>query len=133
MHYWSVNSGTAKWRWLAPHAFGHDGYRWHVRAWCFENEDYRDFVLGRMEKVDWPKALEETLPRDAAWHTWEQIIVRPHRSLNANQQRAVALDYRMRQGKLKLRVRRAMADYLRAHLRLPIDGEALNSHFEIVE
>ena len=133
VRYWSVHSGTAKWRWLAPHAFGHDGYRWHVRAWCFENADFRDFVLGRMEKVDWPEPAEGNLPEDTRWLTWETLTLTPHRALSPNQRRALEMDYQMRQGKLTLKVREAMADYLRAHLRLPVAGQGSAPFFEVAE
>jgi hypothetical protein len=137
VRYWSVHSGTAKWRWIAPHAFGHDGYRWHVRAWCFENADYRDFVLGRMEKVGWPEPLSDedgAMPKDAAWERWVTLIVRPNRSLSEIQQKAVAMDFQMRGGKLKLRVREAMADYVRTHLRVPLsDGAEPGGLFEVAK
>ena len=35
--YWSVNISRGAIREIAPHALGHDRYRRHVRAWCFEN------------------------------------------------------------------------------------------------
>ena len=52
--YWSVHSARGAQREIAPHALGHDGYRWHVRAWCCENGDFRDFVLSRIEAAEWP-------------------------------------------------------------------------------
>ena len=35
-------------RWIAPVGFASDGMRQHVRAWCFKQGDYRDFVPSRM-------------------------------------------------------------------------------------
>lgn len=29
------------WRRISPHAFGFDGLRWHVRAWCHEQSGAR--------------------------------------------------------------------------------------------
>lgn len=45
VRYWSVNREKATLRELRPHAFGHDGCRWHLRAWCHDREDFRDFVI----------------------------------------------------------------------------------------
>src|SRR4029453_5907306 len=35
-------------RMIAPHALAFDGHRWHVRAWCLDRQEFRDFVLTRM-------------------------------------------------------------------------------------
>lgn len=32
---------------LTPHALGHDGLRWHVRARCHRDGEYKDFILSR--------------------------------------------------------------------------------------
>src|SRR5262249_34427487 len=40
IRYVSLTSRGESWREIAPHALAHDGYRWHARAWCFENRDY---------------------------------------------------------------------------------------------
>ena len=107
------------WRWIAPHAFGHDGYRWHTRAGCEENGDYRDFVLSRIDDCDWP--TEQTAPAgaDLDWETWETLVLIPHPDLDENRRHTIANDFQMTEGRLELRTRRAMRDYLLAHLRLP--------------
>jgi len=129
VRYWSVNREKATVRQIRPHAFGHDGYRWHARAWCHDREDFRDFVLSRFERVDWPTD-EEPLPRaDEDWETWDEVTVRANSSLTANQRRAIERDYGMRQGKLRIPVRRAMKQYLLAHLRL--ETEVRPQHLEL--
>ena len=35
------------WRWITPHAFGNDGLRWHVRAYCHIDKKFKDFLLSR--------------------------------------------------------------------------------------
>src|SRR5262249_25593494 len=37
-------------RTIEPHALGHDGFRWHARAFDRESGSFRDFVLGRLSK-----------------------------------------------------------------------------------
>ncbi len=131
--YLSVTSGKAGWRVIAPHAFGHDGYRWHARAWCAENGDYRDFVISRMKRIKWPRPLSVgDLPPDEDWGTMETIRLKPHRKLSAQARRAIELDYGIpNDGELTLQVRRAMKNYLLAHLR--VDQAGLPRHFEMVD
>ena len=131
VRYWSVNRGRGGWREIAPHAFGHDGYRWHVRAWCGENGDFRDFVLSRITEAEWPGG-EFVPPRpDGDWEEWEEVVVRANAGLGAEQRAAIERDYAMRDGRLRMRVRRALAAYLRAHLRLATAGQ-LPAHLEEV-
>lgn len=53
--YQSAYSNTTTWRWIAPHAFGYDGFGWHARSWCLRNKSFRDFVLTRIVDVDGSK------------------------------------------------------------------------------
>ncbi|MBK1830614.1 WYL domain-containing protein [Verrucomicrobiaceae bacterium R5-34] len=133
VRYWSVNSGKASWRYLAPHAFGHDGYRWHVRAWCYEREAYLDFVLGRMEKTDWPEPHDSVLPEDQGWQETVTVKLKPNSALNDPAKRAIEMDYGIRKnGQLTIKVRQAMERYLLEHLRIGHDGGELPRHFERV-
>ncbi|MFK7864299.1 MAG: WYL domain-containing protein [Pseudohongiellaceae bacterium] len=45
--YVSVNNPNDEGRVIVPHTLVFTGLRWHVRAWCEKNMDYRDFVLSR--------------------------------------------------------------------------------------
>ncbi|MCB1097443.1 MAG: WYL domain-containing protein [Verrucomicrobiae bacterium] len=113
-------------RWIRPQAFAHDGYRWHVRAWCEENHGYRDFVLSRIRNCtisDSPATATAALPTDEDWETWETLTLIANPELPADQRETVEADFGMVAGKLEVRVRRAMRDYTLAHLRLPAWGE----------
>ena len=107
------------WRWIMPHAFGHDGYRWHTRAWCEENGDYRDFVLSRITTCDWPTERADPPSPDIDWETWDTLTLVPHPDLDENRRRTIANDFQMTDGRMELRTRKAMRDYLLEHLRLP--------------
>ena len=118
--YASMAKGKLGQRWICPHAFGHDGYRWHLRAWCEENEGFRDFVLSRITEVLWP--TEETSgPGAAADAEWQEVVelkVRCNPALDPGLQEAVKADYQLTNGKRTIPVRRAMLEYVRDHLRL---------------
>jgi hypothetical protein len=116
--YLSLRSRTEGWRWIAPHAFAHDGYRWHVRAYCFRDRTYKDFVIGRIAKARPPAEKPVPALNDEDWTTWETIKLRPHHSLDAIQRRAIHLDYNMRHGVVSMEVRRALKIYSLAYLGL---------------
>lgn len=40
------------WRRISPHAFGSDGFRWHVRAFCHIDNRFKDFLLSRALRLD---------------------------------------------------------------------------------
>jgi len=56
--------------WLRPHALGHNGARWHVRAWCEKNGDFRDFTLSRIAEVEWSRESAELPEPDKDWEQW---------------------------------------------------------------
>ena len=122
MKYWSVHSSRGSLREIAPHALGHDGYRWHVRAWCFENEKFRDFVLSRIEAAEWPGDLFTAPVVDEDWERMETVVLRPHSSLDEEQRKTIIRDYGMKGGRLRVEVRAAMKEYFLAHWRVPVAG-----------
>lgn len=129
VRYWSVNSSRGSWREIAPHALGHDGYRWHVRAWCFENEGFRDFVLSRIEEAEWPGDVFTSSVVDEDWERMEEVVLQPHSALNEEQKKTMIRDYGMKGGMLRVKVRAAMKEYFLAHWRVPVEGRPL--HLEI--
>lgn len=131
IYYYSVNSGTAGWRWITPHAFANDGYRWHVRAWCFEDKAYKDFVLGRIEKSG-EAQVAEPLPADKDWDTWVTVKFKAHPALSPIQQQAVQRDFAMRNGVGTLRVRKALMLYTLVYLGLAEPDGTKHRRLELV-
>lgn len=132
VRYFSMSGEKSSWRVIVPHAFAHNGYRWHVRAWCTEHQEYRDFVLSRIEDVKIPEAWNETLPEDAAWTKEVTVELKPHSALSPERKQVVELDYGLKQGEtLKLQVREAMRGYVLAHF--GIHDLDLPQHFELVK
>jgi len=115
IYYYSVHSNRENWRDIVPRAFAHDGYRWHVRAWCAEDNGYKDFVLGRIARTK-PSTASIIPPADDEWETFATIRLRPHRSLGAAQRKAIKHDFGMKAGTCTLKVRKAMLGYTLAYL-----------------
>jgi hypothetical protein len=112
-------AGDEEWRWLCPRALGHDGYRWHVRAWAEAHGAFRDYVLSRMLAVEFPKEAAPELPVDEEWESWDSLTLVPNPSFTSEQQAALKLDFNVPDAGLKLNVRKAMLPYTLEHLRLP--------------
>jgi len=128
IHYYSIHSATARWRWITPHALAHDGYRWHVRAWDVEDQEYKDFVLGRISQTEPPVDKGQPPRSDKDWSTWATIRFRPNRQLSQMQCKAIEHDYAMKDGVATLRVRKAMLHYTLVYLNLA----DMAKHLELV-
>ncbi|EAT16963.1 WYL domain-containing protein [Desulfuromonas acetoxidans] len=122
--YSSLSQSTTRHRIIAPHHYVHDGRRWHVRAYDFASESFRDFVLGRIGRTvetqpSRSKGKQSWNPRhDKGWNTKVSLILRPHPDLPEDKQEIVALDYEMKAGQAVLKVRQACLFYVIGHMRL---------------
>ncbi|MBK8322346.1 MAG: WYL domain-containing protein [Betaproteobacteria bacterium] len=116
--YQSMRSPTATSRWIAPHAFASDGQRWHVRAWCHEAREFRDFVISRIQSVQGHRRATVSSDHDESWRTFVDIIVAPRAGLTEGQRRAIEVDFGMSRGRLRLSCRRALAFYMLRQLQL---------------
>lgn len=106
---------------IAPHALAFDGYRWHVRAWCCEHEDFRDFVLTRIDEIGNLKPADYAPHDDLEWTTKTTLKLCPHSGLSEEQRQAIQRDYNMDNGCRDIEVRLSMAYYFikRMNLDLP--------------
>jgi predicted DNA-binding transcriptional regulator YafY len=96
---------------VSPRAFGSDGLRWHVRAFCHQRNDFRDFNVGRIKEVRKPDACGFTSEVDEDWISAQTMTLQPNPALDKNKRTALEMDYGMKQGKLKVTVRKAMLTY----------------------
>jgi predicted DNA-binding transcriptional regulator YafY len=117
--YQSLSRPEPSWRWIAPHAIGFDGFRWHTRAFCKTDEFFKDFLLSRILKTRGVDAGGATDAADDDWLEHVTLEIAPHPELSENQKKVIALDYGMRGGKAKIKVRRALLYY--ALKRLGVD------------
>ncbi len=105
------------WRWITPHAFGFNGVRWHVRAFCHISEGFKDFVLSRCTGLRDVGAPGAAAGDDIFWHRRFDVVLIPHPDLSESQRNTVALDYNMSEGRLALPVRMAMLFYFNKRMR----------------
>src|SRR6056297_731551 len=119
--YQSLSSPEPRWRWIAPHAIGFDGFRWHTRAFCQTDECFKDFLLSRILDIRGSRENEKSADDDRDWHSEVTLEVGPHPELSETQAKVIALDYGMRGGRAKIKVRRALLYYALRRLGLDTD------------
>ncbi|MBX9927134.1 MAG: WYL domain-containing protein [Hyphomicrobiaceae bacterium] len=112
--YQSLTRPAPSERWIAPARLISDGDRWHVRAWCFERESWRDFVLGRIVAIGAAKPVGD-LPPDREWLETVEIVLRPSALLSPAQEAAVAGEFAMTGGRLTIAIPAAMRIYAVSH------------------
>ncbi|MFC5387722.1 WYL domain-containing protein [Aquamicrobium segne] len=122
--YQSLSRPEPRWRWIAPHAIGFDGFRWHTRAFCLTDQSFKDFLLSRIIETRGTKPSEVDVDGDADWNEQVTLEIGPHPELSGTQQKVIALDYGMRGGKAKIKVRRALFYYALKRLGLDTDPAA---------
>ena len=111
--YVSLNNPDREGRIVVPHTLVWTGYRWHVRAWCEKNQDFRDFVLSRFRgEADLMDSSERNASEDNDWQQRVTLQVEPDTRLRADQREVIAHDYNMENGRLLLTTRAKLAPYL---------------------
>lgn len=123
------------WRWITPHAFGYDGFRWHARAYCHVTEKFKDFLLPRILGIGELGDPGEDPQADALWQERFSVEIGPHPDLTASQKAVVAKDYGMDGGSAVLTVRYAMLFYVLKRLGLLGDAAkqpARSQHIVVV-
>lgn len=79
---------------IEPHSLVRAGRRWHVRGFCLLRGDFRDFVLGRMNKAQLlDQHCEADATGDVAWSTILKVRLVAHPRLNLAQQQVVRNEY----------------------------------------
>lgn len=113
IRYVSLSSGESE-REVVPHTLVDNGLRWHVRAFDRHTGEFRDFVLTRLllaAVLEQSAAQEhEGLLHDRQWNRFVELELIPHPTIRYPQ--AIERDYAMRDGRLKVELRAALAGYL---------------------
>ncbi|OIQ93607.1 hypothetical protein GALL_244550 [mine drainage metagenome] len=122
LHYHSMSQERPEsvWRRITPHAFGFDGLRWHVRAYCHIRQQFRDFLLSRCLGVGEEGEPGTDPSADYNWVTSFDVILTPNPLLSPAQQQTIGVDYGMTDGRIIVPVRRALLYYFNKRLRLDV-------------
>lgn len=123
INYQSKSNPRPKWRWIAPHSLGFDGFRWHARAWCHDHDEFRDFVMARIIKMGETRPDDIDPAKDAGWQREITLKLAPHPALKGGDRRAVELDFGMTDGTIEVSLRVCMAYYFMLQLGLDSDEE----------
>ncbi|MFT7288726.1 MAG: putative DNA-binding transcriptional regulator YafY, partial [Halieaceae bacterium] len=111
--YVSLQAPNREGRIIVPHTLVFTGLRWHVRAWCEKNLDYRDFVLSRFrgeaEMLDHSEYGEDG---DLNWQRQVPVIIVPDPRLSPAQQEVIARDFGMLEQRLEIQTRATLVSYL---------------------
>jgi len=122
--YVSLNHPDREGRIIVPHTLVYTGLRWHVRAWCEKNTEYRDFVLSRFRGT--PEIMDESphgVDADSEWNTMVRVRIAPDPRLSREQREVVEMDYGMHNGALEIPTRARLVTYVLQLLR--VDPSAL--------
>lgn len=117
--YLSITSNGMETRVITPHTLVYSGYRWHIRAHCEKHNEYRDFVLSRINDIPVPvTASEHSIKQDIAWNTQITLKIKPDPRLSEFQQNIIIREYGMLDGALEINTRAALASYYLQYLRI---------------
>lgn len=135
----TMSSPKGRGRRLTPTAITFVNNRYHVRAFCWDNMAYRDFLIGRFistPKVVKPSKIAEEWGNNAPSFErcrgippgpdteWEQMIeleLRPNPYLSQDQQALIVTDYELDQGGTSTRIvlRKPLIGYFLVDNRIP--------------
>lgn len=110
--YVSLHNPDREGRIIVPHTLVFSGLRWHVRAWCEKNQDYRDFVLSRFRDIPEPLGdSPHSIEQDHEWNARVELRIVPDPRLSPEQRAVVAADYGMQDGVLIIPLRARLVPY----------------------
>jgi hypothetical protein len=94
MLYRSMRNPEPHERLVSPHSLVRAGRRWHVRAFCAEKKEFRDYALGRIQNpIILDGTAENSVSDDATWNTVVKVQLVAHPALNESQRKLVEFEY----------------------------------------
>ncbi len=142
----TMRSPKGRGRRLTPTAIAFVNNRYHVRAFCWDNMAYRDFLIGRFKstpKVVKPSKITEEWGDNAPAFEryrgippkpdteWEQMIeleLRPNPHLSQDQRALIVTDYELDQGGTlkRIELRKPLIGYFLVDNRIPASEAEYN-------
>ncbi len=122
LEYRSMRTPDPHSRTVEPHSLVQAGRRWHMRGYCLETGDFRDFVLGRIAKISmFDHKAETSTAEDVKWTTVVKVRIQAHPKLTPGQQDLVRSEYFDGTAARVHSCRGALLPYLIQELRLALD------------
>ncbi|MBH8613790.1 WYL domain-containing protein [Pseudomonas mohnii] len=113
VEYVSLANPEPETRLIAPHTLIYTGMRWHVRAYCEKNREYRDFVLSRLRgQPEFERKTDNLIDEDEDWNTEIAVVIEPDSRLKPAQKAIIEADFGMAEGVLVIPTRRALVKYV---------------------
>ncbi len=111
--YHSISSGKSR-REIVPFALLDNGMRWHVRAFDRKTQEFRDFVITRIEAAEVLRGAtvqaHERSDQDIQWTRIVELELVPHP--DQPRPEITKMDYKMEAGSLRMKLRAATAGYI---------------------
>lgn len=121
IQYRSMNNPRGSARLIYPHAIVRAGRRWHVRAWCTERQDFRDFAIGRIHSASISAIPKPDIKADVAWNTKLPLVLSAHPALTLDQCRVIRDEYFSGSVSRQLTIRSCVLTYVIQDLRAAVD------------
>lgn len=117
--YISLSSPNYLDRIIQPHALIFDGLRWHVRAYCNKNHQFRDFTLSRFNgEATFEGKATHGASHDEKWNTIVNVVIEADPRFNAQQKSIIEQDFQMVNGTKIIPTRAALVNYLLRRLHI---------------
>lgn len=107
---------------LSPHTIVHVGRRWHVRAYCSEKQEFRDYALGRIvdaRLIEMP--AEKLMEDDKAWMSEVRVRLVAHPDLTPEQESVIRFEYFKNTSARVVVCRGALVSYFIQEVRASVD------------
>lgn len=122
LEYRSMRTPEPHPRTVEPHSLVQAGRRWHMRGYCLETGDFRDFVLGRITKLTTLNQKSgTTVAEDTEWTSVVKVRIQAHPKLTPDQQDLVRSEYFDGTAARVYSCRGALLPYLVQELRLALN------------
>jgi hypothetical protein len=117
--YISLSSPNYLDRIIQPHALIFDGLRWHVRAYCNKNSQFRDFTLSRFNgEATFEGKATHNATHDDRWNTIVEVVIEADPRFNDQQKCIIEQDFQMQLGQKIIPTRAALVNYLLRRLHI---------------
>jgi len=113
--YASMNRPEGKKRTIHPHSLVDTGFRWHIRAFCDDRQEFRDFNLGRI--LGDPEVMNLSskyvlASNDKQWNKKVHISLIANPTLSDNQRKVVEAEFDIKREGLFVTTRACLIHYL---------------------